>query len=312
MRWPGWGWTGWRRLRDGAGDGAVLVLNETPALYIIGTPIGNLGDLSPRAAGLLGRVALVVAEDTRVARRLLNSLGAPAGRARLLSFHGHNWRERLPVALEALESGDVALVCDAGMPGVSDPGRELVAAAVARGVRIESVPGPSAVTAALAVSGMPADAFQFLGFLPRRRAERQDVLRRAAASPVTLVLFEAPHRLRPALADIALVFGPRPIAVCRELTKRHEEVFRGTAAEALEHFDAPRGEFTLVVAGAPPQSAAAPGGKSAADADDDNIRRFLLERRAAGVRARDAVSDAAAALGVPRNRVYRIWLEVKD
>lgn len=312
MRWPGWGWTGWRRFRDGAWGGAVLVVNETPALYIIGTPIGNLGDLSPRAAGLLGRVALVVAEDTRVARRLLNSLGDSAGRprARLLSFHAHNWRERLPVALEALESGDVALVCDAGMPGVSDPGRELVAAAAARGVRIESVPGPSAVTAALAVSGMPADAFQFLGFLPRRRAERQDALRAAAASPVTLVLFEAPHRLRPALADIALVFGPRPIAVCRELTKRHEEVFRGTAAAALEHFDAPRGEFTLVIAGAPPQSAAAPGGESAADADD--IRRFLLERRAEGVRARDAVSDAAAALGVPRNHAYRIWLEIKD
>ena len=287
-------------------------MNELGTLYIIGTPIGNLGDLSPRAAGLLGRVSLVVAEDTRVARRLLNSLGAPAGRPRLLSCHAHNWRERLPAALEALESGDVALVCDAGMPGVSDPGRELVAAAAARGVRIESVPGPSAVTAALAVSGMPADAFQFLGFLPRRRQERQDVLRRAAASPVTLVLFEAPHRLRPALADIALVFGPRPIAVCRELTKRHEEVFRGTAAEALEHFAAPRGEFTLVIAGAPPQAAAAPGGESAADADDDNIRRFLLERRAAGVRARDAVSDVAGALGVPRNRVYRIWLEIKD
>ena len=287
-------------------------MNETPALYIIGTPIGNLGDLSPRAAGLLGRVSLVVAEDTRVARRLLNSLGDSAGRPQLLSCHAHNWRERLPAALEALESGDVALVCDAGMPGVSDPGRELVAAAAARGVRIESVPGPSAVTAALAVSGMPADAFQFLGFLPRRRAERQDALRRAAANPVTLVLFEAPHRLRQALADIALVFGPRPIAVCRELTKRHEEVFRGTAAEGLEHFDAPRGEFTLVVAGAtpPPSDALSPPG--AADADDEVVRRFLLERRAEGGRAREAVSDAAAALGVPRNRVYRIWLEIKD
>ena len=291
-----------------------MVVNETPALYIIGTPIGNLGDLSPRAAGLLGRVSLVVAEDTRVARRLLNSLGDPAGtpRPRLLSFHAHNWRERLPAALEALESGDVALVCDAGMPGVSDPGRELVAAAAARGVRIESVPGPSAVTAALAVSGMPADAFQFLGFLPRRRAERQDVLRQAAASPVTLVLFEAPHRLRPALADIALVFGPRPIAVCRELTKRHEEVFRGTAAAALEHFATPRGEFTLVIAGAPPPPSDALSPPGAADADDEVVRRFLLERRAEGGRARDAVSDAAAALGVPRNRVYRIWLEIKD
>lgn len=290
-------------------------------LYIIGTPIGNLGDLSPRAAGLLGRVSLVVAEDTRVARRLLNSLPPDAGRpqARLLSCHEHNWRERLPTALAALESGDVALVCDAGMPGVSDPGRELVAAAAARGVRIESAPGPSAVTAALAVSGMPAGAFQFLGFLPRRRRDRQDALRQAAASPVTLVLFEAPHRLRPALEDIALIFGPRPIAVCRELTKRHEEVFRGAADEALAHFDAPRGEFTLVIAGAPPPSADNPDAQSATDAATDNdadddaaVRRFLRERREGGVRARDAVSDAAALLGVPRNRVYRIWLEIRD
>ena len=135
-------------------------------LYVVGTPIGNLEDLSPRAARVLREVALVAAEDTRVTRRLLNHLEA---RPRLVSFHEHNWRERLGTVLQALETGDAALVSDAGMPGVSDPGRELVAAAAARGIRVESVPGPSAVTTALAVSGLPADAFQFLGFLPRRR-----------------------------------------------------------------------------------------------------------------------------------------------
>ena len=267
-------------------------------LYIVGTPIGNLEDLSPRAARVLRQVPLVAAEDTRVARRLLNRLDA---HPRLISFHEHNWRERLEPILQALEEDDAALVSDAGMPGVSDPGRELVAAAAAKGVRIESVPGPSAVTTALAVSGLPADAFTFLGFLPRRRSERQARLRQAAASPFTLALFEAPHRLRATLEDIAAILGDRPMAVCRELTKLHEEVFRGTASAALDHFDAPRGEFVLVIAGAAPE---------APPKDDaDSIRLFLLERRAAGVGSRDAVAEAARRFGIPRNRAYQYWLE---
>ena len=269
-------------------------------LYVVGTPIGNLEDLSPRAARVLREVALVAAEDTRVTRRLLNHLDA---HPRLVSFHEHNWRDRLEPVLQALEEGDAALVSDAGMPGVSDPGRELVAAAAARGIRIESVPGPSAVTTALSVSGLPADAFQFLGFLPRRRRERQARLREAAISPLTLALFEAPHRLRATLEDISLIFGDRPIAVCRELTKLHEEVFRGTASAALEHFDAPRGEFALVIAGAAPE---------ASPQDDTNsIRHFLRERRAAGVRARDAVAEAAGRFGVSKNRAYQLWLETR-
>ena len=260
-------------------------------LYVVGTPIGNLEDLSPRAARVLREVALVAAEDTRVTRRLLAHIGA---HSRLVSFHEHNWRERLETVLRALEEGDAALVSDAGMPGVSDPGRELVAAAAERGIRVESVPGPSAVTTALAVSGLPADAFQFLGFLPRRRRERREKLREAAASPLTLALFEAPHRLRATLEDIALIFVDRPIAVCRELTKLHEEVFRGTAAAALEHFDAPRGEFALVIAGAAPEAQS--------EYNIDSIRIFLREQRAAGARARDAVDEAAARFGVSKNR----------
>ena len=275
-------------------------------LYVVGTPIGNLEDLSPRAARVLREVALVAAEDTRVTRRLLNHLET---RPRLVSFHEHNWRERLGTVLQALETGDAALVSDAGMPGVSDPGRELVAAAAARGIRVESVPGPSAVTTALAVSGLPADAFQFLGFLPRRRRERQARLREAVASPLTLALFEAPHRLRATLEDISLIFGQRPIAVCRELTKLHEEVFRGTASAALQHFDAPRGEFALVIAGAAPDSRIS--GNDSTEDDADSIRLFLREQRAAGVRARDAVAEAADYFGIPKNRAYQLWLEIR-
>ena len=269
-------------------------------LYVVGTPIGNLEDLSPRAARVLRSVALVAAEDTRVTRRLLNRLDA---HPRLISFHEHNWRERLEPILQALEEGDAALVSDAGMPGISDPGRELVAAAGEHGIRIESVPGPSAVTTALAVSGLPADAFTFIGFLPRRRSERQDRLREVAASPFTLALFEAPHRLRATLEDIAAILGDRPIAVCRELTKLHEEVFRGTPSAALEHFQEPRGEFALVIAGAAPEPPP--------EEDPGSIRLFLLERRAAGLRARDAVAEAAIRFGVPKNRAYQLWLETR-
>jgi len=249
---------------------------------------------------------MVAAEDTRVTRRLLNHLGA---RPRLISLNGHNWRERLEAVLRVLERGDAALVSDAGMPGVSDPGCELVAAAAARGFRVESVPGPSAVTAALSVSGMPAGAFLFLGFLPRRRRERQDALRQAAISPFTIALFEAPHRLRAALEDIDGIFGQRPVAVCRELTKLHEEIFRGTAAAALEHFAAPRGEFAVVIGGSVGGAEAeADSGSETQDAEAEAFR-FLAERRAAGMRGRDAVTEAAERFGIARNSAYRLWLE---
>ena len=273
-------------------------------LYIVGTPIGNLEDLSPRAARILGQVGLVAAEDTRVTRRLLNHLGV---RPRLTSFHRHNYQEKLDLLLRALGEGDVALVTDAGMPGVSDPGGELVARAALEGFAVESVPGPSAVTTALAVSGLPGDAFEFLGFLPRRRKDRQVRLRESILSNTTLVLFEAPHRVRATLVDLDKVFGTRTMAVCRELTKMYEEVFRGTAAQALEHFTAPRGEFVIVVAGA------SKGSNPNQDTDPEQlhgeIQGFLLELRNSGVRAKDAVAQAAAAYGLPKNRVYELWVK---
>ena len=270
--------------------------------YVVGTPIGNLGDVTGRAARVLAAVDLIAAEDTRVTRRLLNHLGL---RTPLVSCHRHNWPARLPLLLQALESGDGALVTDAGMPGVSDPGAEVTAAVAAAGFPVEVIPGPSAVTAALALAGMPADSFLFLGFLPRRRRERQAALAAVAALPYTLVIFEAPHRLRPALADLQTILGDRQIAVCRELTKLYQEVWRGDIAGALDYFMEPRGEFALVVAGhtAIPATAAA--------VDLDTARRQLAERMQAGLRARAAVAAVAAATGLPRREVYRLWLELK-
>lgn len=278
-------------------------------LYIVGTPIGNLEDLTPRAARVLAEVSLVAAEDTRVTRRLMSHLGI---RPRITSFHQHNWRDKLEGVLAELDAGDVALVTDAGMPGISDPGAELVAAAAQAGFTVEVVPGPSAVTAALALSGFPGDAFSFLGFLPRRKKDRQTALRQSAASAIPLVLFEAPHRLRATLADVDSVFGERSLAVCRELTKIYEEVFRGSAADALEHFMSPRGEVVIVIQGATPQESVsldsvASDGEANLDAD---LRLKLSALRREGVRAKDAVAQVAAFTGLAKNRVYQVWVEL--
>tara|TARA_Y100000758_G_scaffold6038_1_gene5031 strand:- start:1267 stop:2034 length:768 start_codon:yes stop_codon:yes gene_type:complete len=250
----------------------------------------------------------VAAEDTRVTRRLLSHLGI---HPRTTSFHQHNWRNKLDGLLAELAEGDVALVTDAGMPVVSDPGNELVAAAARAGIKIEVVPGPSAVTAALAMSGFAGDAFSFLGFLSRRRKDRQSALREASSSVVPLVIFEAPHRLRATLADMDTVLAGRPLAVCRELTKLHEEVFRGTASQALEHFDSPRGEVVLVVQGRPIEASSSPEAAAEGDAaTDTELRRQLIGLREDGIRAKEAVAMVAEAMGLPKNRVYQVWVEV--
>ena len=279
-----------------------------PTLYIVGTPIGNLEDLTPRAARILAEVSLVAAEDTRVTRRLLSHLGI---RPRTTSFHQHNWREKMDGVLAELAEGDVALVTDAGMPGISDPGSELVVAAAEAGFNVEVVPGPSAVTAALALSGFSGDAFLFLGFLPRRKKDRLAALREASMSAVPLVLFEAPHRLRATLADLDTVVGGRQLAVCRELTKLHEEVFRGAAAQALEHFASPRGEVVLVVQGWQAEDSGQPGaGGENEVAAELNLRQMLSDLKEDGVRAKDAVAAVAESTGLAKNRVYQAWVEL--
>ncbi|MDE2786039.1 MAG: 16S rRNA (cytidine(1402)-2'-O)-methyltransferase [Chloroflexota bacterium] len=272
-------------------------------LYVIGTPIGNLEDLTLRASRILSAVPLVAAEDTRVTRRLLAHLDA---RPRLLSCHEHNWKRQLPRLLDALAEGDVALTTDAGSPAVSDPGADLVAAVAEAGHSVVSIPGVSAVTATLSVAGFPADRFVFLGFLPRRRSERTAALLEAAQSEQTIVLFEAPHRLRTALADITDALGDPPIAVCRELTKLHEEVWRGTASAALDHFTEPRGEFTIVIG---PVTLAEPERSASEDELLEMARQALMERRAAGTRGRDAVAEVVATTGLPRRAVYALWVE---
>jgi 16S rRNA (cytidine1402-2'-O)-methyltransferase len=271
-------------------------------LFVVGTPIGNLEDITARAARVLGQVQLVAAEDTRVTRRLLTHLGI---RVPLVSYHEHNQQARIPRLLEALASGDVALVSDAGMPAVSDPGSELVSRAAAAGFRVESVPGVSALTTALAASGLSADAFLFLGFLPRRSKGRRQSLRAASSLPLTLVAFEAPHRLRATLKDMLAELGDREVAVCRELTKLHEEVFRGSLSEALEHFQAPLGELVLVVRGAPEEASPAGPGPSQLEEGREELSRL----REAGTRAKEAVAQVAASLDMPKNTVYQLWLE---
>ena len=271
-------------------------------LYVVGTPIGNLEDLTYRAARVLGQVSLVAAEDTRVTRRLLSHLGI---RVPLTSYNQHNRRAKSPGILEALAEGDVALVTDAGMPGISDPGAELVSLAAAAGYTVDVVPAVSAVTTALAASGFSGDAFMFLGFLPRRGRDRRAQLQIVGSSPLTLVIFEAPHRVNFAMKDLLTVLGDRDIAVCREMTKLYQEVWRGPLSQAIYHFAEPRGEFTLVVRGASPDQPStgpAPG--------DLELARQRLDRlREDGTPAREAVAIVADSLGLPRNTVYRLWLE---
>jgi 16S rRNA (cytidine1402-2'-O)-methyltransferase len=217
-------------------------------LYLVATPIGNLEDMSPRAVRILREARLVAAEDTRHSGRLLAHFDIHTP---LTSYFEHNKLGKLDVILAALAEGDVALISDAGMPGINDPGYELVRAALEAGYTVSPVPGPSAPVAALAASGLPGDAFLYLGYLPRKSSERRAFLADVAGLAYTLLFLETPHRLLDALADIQAVLGERQIAIARELTKLHEEIWRGTVAAAREYFERnpPRGEFTLVVAG---------------------------------------------------------------
>lgn len=216
---------------------------------MVGTPIGNLEDITLRALRILREVPLVAAEDTRVTRTLFR---AHAIETRLVSFHEFTSSGQRGRLVERLDQGDVALVTDAGMPGISDPGFPLIRDALAAGHAVVPVPGPSAVLAALVASGLPTHDFCFRGFLPRTSSQRRRFFREHAAGDGTLVVFESPHRILKALTDLVTELGPaRPVAVARELTKKFEEVFRGSAAEALAHFQSPahtpRGEFTLLI-----------------------------------------------------------------
>ncbi len=266
-------------------------------VVLAGVPLGQAGDASARLRAALAAAPVIAAEDTRRLHRLCADLDVtPTGR--VVSFFDANEAARLPVLLDALRAGqDVLVVTDAGMPSVSDPGYRLVAAAVAAGLPVTALPGPSAVTTALVVSGLPVDRFCFEGFLPRKAGERRRVLSALAREPRTMVFFEAPHRLAAALRDLLGAFGAeRRAAVCRELTKTYEEVRRGSLGELAEWAEGDvRGEITLVVAGAEAFSAGATAAELAAD---------VAAREAAGQPRKEAIADVAAARGVPKRAVF--------
>jgi 16S rRNA (cytidine1402-2'-O)-methyltransferase len=273
------------------------------AVVLVATPIGNLGDISARAIETLAAADVICCEDTRRTRALLSALGIP-GAGRLVSLHEHNESARTPEVLRWVKEGrTVAVVSDAGTPGISDPGALLVAAAAAAGVTVSIVPGPSALDAALVVSGLPTDRYCVEGFLPRRGPGRRERLGAIGADQRTTVLLEAPGRLAATLDDLHRACGDRAVVVARELTKLHEEVWRGSLAEAAAEFAARdvRGEIVVVLAGAGP----------AEPASDDEVAAAVRSRLEGGAGVRQAAEEVAAELGVARRRAYQAALDLR-
>jgi 16S rRNA (cytidine1402-2'-O)-methyltransferase len=287
-------------------------------LFLVATPIGNLEDITLRALRVLREARLIAAEDTRHTQRLLShyEIATPC-----ISYHEHNKLARLEAILAALGAGDVALVSDAGTPGVSDPGFELVGACLAAGFSVTPVPGPSAPIAALTASGLPSDRFIFVGFLPRRSAERRAVLEDLADLTLSLVCFEAPHRLAESLADILATLGDRQIVVAKDLTKRFEDLRRASVSAALAHVAAqerPRGEYTLVSAGRAPggerkrdrRRLVDPSAQFAEPPSEAEIARRLRILRDQGHSGSTAARAVARELGLQKSVVYEVWLHL--
>lgn len=276
-------------------------------LYLVGTPIGNLEDISPRAIRTLREVTWIAAEDTRHTRKLLTHFQI---HSELVSYHEHNKQRigpELVRRLQGQESG--ALVTDAGMPAISDPGEDLVRLAIAEGIQVEAIPGPTALVHALVVSGLPTARFVFEGFLPTKKKERQVRLQQLRTEPRTFILYEAPHRLLQTLEDLADVLGDRSLAVARELTKLHEDVIRGTPTELVRHFQShsPRGEFVIVGAGADEQ------GETAQPAADSTTLVLAYNRLLNdGLERKEAMRAVAERFGLSKRDVYQAVLEAKE
>ena len=270
-------------------------------LYLVPTPIGNLGDISPRMADTMAEADFIAAEDTRVSLKLLNHLGLKKS---LISYHRHNTGAGGRAILERLLAGEsCALVTDAGTPAISDPGQELVALCAANGVDVVAIPGPCALVTALAVSGQPTDRFTFEGFLPMNKKNRKGQLDSLKGEERTMVFYEAPHKLTATLGDLAEAFGgERPISLCRELSKLHEEVRRTTLGEALRWYQEtpPKGEFVLVVRGAEPAL------EQEATMEDGLARVEVLRQQ--GTSLKDAVKQTARELGLSKNELYDLAL----
>ncbi|NLY55343.1 MAG: 16S rRNA (cytidine(1402)-2'-O)-methyltransferase [Firmicutes bacterium] len=282
-----------------------MASDDRGRLFICATPIGNLQDITLRCLQVLKEAELIAAEDTRHTRKLLNhyDIGTP-----LTSLHEHNERRKSELILQKLLDGkNVAVVSDAGMPGISDPGGLLIAKALAHGIQVEAVPGPSAVITALSLSGLPMERFIFDGFLPRTRKERVKYFEQISGEERTIVFYEAPHRLVDALRDLAEIIPDRPIAVCRELTKQHEEVFRGTVGEALEHFQSQgvKGEITVVLGGVAKSKA------TEGSVDCAMVKDRLQELLQSGHSTKDAIRIIVDETGIRRNIVYRLATELE-
>ena len=273
-------------------------------LYLVATPIGNLGDFSPRAVAVLEEADFIAAEDTRVSVKLLNHFGI---KKPLVSYHQHNQNTAGPAIMQRLLAGETcALVTDAGTPAISDPGEALVRLCADSGVTVQAIPGCCAVISALAVSGLPTGRFTFEGFLSTNKKSRREHLQSLLAEQRTMVFYEAPHKLCGTLDDLLAAFGDRPVALCRELTKLHEEVRRTTLAQAVAYYqeNAPKGEFVLVVAGAEPA-------EETAVTLEEGVA-MVQERRAAGARMKDAVRQVALDTGLNRNELYTAALKAEQ
>jgi 16S rRNA (cytidine1402-2'-O)-methyltransferase len=273
----------------------------TGRLVLVATPLGNMADLQPRAVSVLASADVIACEDTRMTGKLLQLAGV--GSRPLIAVHEHNEASMVEPILDRLRRGEtVALVTDAGLPGISDPGERLVRAAAEAGFTVSVVPGPSAAVAALVISGLPTGRFVFEGFLPRKGSERAARLTDIAASSRTVVLYEAPHRIRATLADLARVCGgARRVVLVRELTKLHEEVWRGTLETATAIAADPRGEYVVVLEGAP----------EAPPVTDEDIETTLAGWFAGGADRRTAVAEVAASMDVPKRRVYEAALRLR-
>ena len=269
-----------------------------PTLFVVATPIGNLEDISLRAIRTLREVKLIAAEDTRKTKRLLTTYDI---KTPMTSYHEHNKWTKLDYILDCLTGEDVALVSEAGTPGISDPGYELIVAASQRGIPVVPIPGPSVVITALAISGLATEKFTYLGFLPRRANGRRRLLETVIDEYGTIVVLESPHRLLATLNDILLILGDRRIAVGRELTKVHEEVFRGRISQAIGHFTEPRGEFTLVIEGKREKNK---------PSLTEDIERQLHQMHLSGVTAKEAIAKVAGETGLSKKELYRAWLKL--
>lgn len=270
-------------------------------LYLVATPIGNLGDLSPRGAETLAQADFIAAEDTRVSRKLLNHLEI---RKPMVSYHQHNRSAAGSAIVQRLLAGETcALITDAGTPAISDPGEDLVRLCAENGITVQSIPGCCAAVTALSVSGLPTGRFVFEGFLPANKNERRQRLAQLKDEERTLIFHEAPHKLRATLADMLELLGDRPIALCRELTKLHEETRRTTLAQAVAYYQTaePRGEFVLVLGGAQPES----GPTVTMDQAVEQVRQLRQE----GVRMKDAVRQVAQQTGLGKNELYQAALQ---